>query len=115
MEISTLLNSYPFVKGWDVIYLKRTHEALHLKMKIYFSDGCELHTNEYVAFNTRKYAFHFQDKAMNMLMRWDNAPHHKEIDTYPFHLHNGKQVMPSSAMQLKDILEYLKKVFYEHT
>ena len=38
------------------------------------------------------YAFHWESRAIDgLLYRWDNAPHHREISTFPHHLHNGSE------------------------
>ena len=38
-----------------------------------------------------KYRFHWQDRFGNLVKRWDNAPHHPEIETFPNHLHDGNE------------------------
>lgn len=38
-----------------------------------------------------KYRFHWQDTFGNLLKRWDNAPHHPEIKTFPNHVHDGNE------------------------
>ena len=35
-----------------------------------------------------KYSFHWQDAAGQLLKRWDNAAHHREISTHPHHVHD---------------------------
>ena len=38
------------------------------------------------------YAFHWERRAIDgLLYRWDNAPHHREISTFPHHLHSGSE------------------------
>jgi len=46
------------------------------------------------------------DKRKKPVFRYDNAPHHKKIPTFPFHKHlqNGK-VIESSIPQFHEILE----------
>ena len=45
-----------------------------------------------------------------MIKRWDNAKHHPEIKTFPFHMHPGeeKEVKESGAMELFDVLKILE-------
>jgi hypothetical protein len=38
---------------------------------------------------TTKYRYHWQTGSGKLIKRWDNAPHHPEIDTFPDHLHDG--------------------------
>ncbi|OYT38821.1 MAG: hypothetical protein B6U86_06000 [Candidatus Altiarchaeales archaeon ex4484_43] len=34
-----------------------------------------------------KYRFHYQDNEGRLIVRWDNAKHHPEVNTYPDHKH----------------------------
>jgi len=40
----------------------------------------------------KKYRHHWQSHDGQVIKRWDNAPHHPEIDTFPHHLHNGSEI-----------------------
>lgn len=48
----------------------------------------------------------------NLLIRWDNAYHHKNIITYPFHKHVGKENAIESAneISLYEVLAYIRQV-----
>ena len=37
----------------------------------------------------RTYRHHWQSRNGQIRKRWDNAPHHPEVDTFPHHLHDG--------------------------
>jgi hypothetical protein len=52
-----------------------------------------------------KYKYQWQSPEGNLLKRWDNAPHHKEINTFPDHVHDPDGVSPSPAMNLEWILD----------
>ena len=38
-----------------------------------------------------KYRHHWQDRNGLLIKRWDNAPHYRSIDTFPYHLHDGAE------------------------
>jgi hypothetical protein len=63
-----------------------------------------------------KYRFHWQDKFGNLVKRWDNAPHHPEIETFPNHLHDGaennvvKFQHCSSLEMLMSVIEKIQSV-----
>ena len=40
---------------------------------------------------TTKYRYHWQTGSGKLIKRWDNAPHHPEIATFPDHLHDGSE------------------------
>lgn len=39
----------------------------------------------------KRYRHHWQNHDGQVIKRWDNAPHHLEIDTFPHHLHDGSE------------------------
>ncbi|MBT9139319.1 MAG: hypothetical protein DDT31_01903 [Syntrophomonadaceae bacterium] len=53
-----------------------------------------------------KYRFHWMDVNDGMVFRYDNAPHHPEIATYPHHKHikGEKMLGQSKEVGLKDVL-----------
>lgn len=90
----------------------------YIKGKLYLYSGFTLHVAEYVAIQAgvpqiSKYRYHLQDRDDNFIARWDNAPHHQEIPTYPFHKHcqNGEIIsslemdIPRVLIELDDVLK----------
>ncbi len=55
------------------------------------------------------YSFHWQDINNNLIIRWDNSPHHKEISTYPHHKHIRGTTEPSKEISLKEVMVYIEK------
>ncbi len=41
------------------------------------------------------------------IIRWDNVPHHHEIETYPYHKHKNNIVVESKKMDIRSVLEEL--------
>ena len=56
-----------------------------------------------------KYSFHWQTENKELIKRWDNAPHHPEIATYPHHVHDGSEdsVFPYLPVDIEDIFKLL--------
>ncbi|HHJ07162.1 MAG TPA: hypothetical protein ENK24_06655 [Anaerolineae bacterium] len=56
-----------------------------------------------------KYSFQWQSSNGALKKRWDNAPHHPEIETYPSHVHvaNDDVVLPHPPVTITDILELI--------
>ena len=63
----------------------------------------------------RNYSFHLQDKTDNLIIRWDNAPHHSNVATYPHHKHDKeKKVFESTEISISEVIEIiLKKITHE--
>ena len=64
------------------------------------------------------YAFHWERRALDgLLYRWDDAPHHREISTFPHHLHSGSEShvvesqLPSDSSEsaLRHVLGFIEK------
>lgn len=53
-----------------------------------------------------KYSYHRQ-KNNELLIRWDNAPHHRELPTFPFHVHRKYGIFESKEMTVEDVLKEL--------
>lgn len=53
-----------------------------------------------------KYSYHYQDKKERLIFRYDMAPHHKEIDTFPHHKHtHTNRVIKADDPSLAKILD----------
>lgn len=55
---------------------------------------------------TTKYRHHWQNQAGQLLKRWDNAPHHQPVVSFPHHVHEGSEnnVGDHSPVNALDIL-----------
>lgn len=61
------------------------------------------------------YSYHWQKADGTLIKRWDNVPHHKELDTFPHHLHLAKgKVVRFSKITLKKILDEIEKTIIVH-
>jgi len=59
------------------------------------------------------YSYHWQTRAGLLIKRWDNAPHHKELEGFPGHLHDGDKVKPSKPMTLAKVLQVVTRAVVE--
>lgn len=51
-----------------------------------------------------KYKYQWQSKNGDLLVRWDNVPHHPKIDSFPYHMHDKDGVHSSPSMNLESII-----------
>lgn len=75
-----------------------------------FKDGSIFHFKEVLLGKSREYRFHYMDERNNLISRWDTAPHHRELKTYPYHVHLSDGVKESKAVSLIDILDKIETV-----
>ncbi len=80
-----------------------------LKIRAELINGWQLQVWEHETPAARRYAYHVFD-ADAMVMRWDNAPHHRDISTFPHHKHMGEEIAESEEMQISDVLAELEKM-----
>ncbi|MCE7734208.1 MAG: hypothetical protein GPJ54_04960, partial [Candidatus Heimdallarchaeota archaeon] len=48
------------------------------------------------------------------ILRWDNAPHHPKIVTFPHHKH-APDPQASDEIQLKEVLRYIENIFKQES
>ena len=60
--------------------------------------------------NKIKYRYHYMDKDKNLIFRYDNATHHKNLKTYPHHKHLKDSIAESYEMNLFDVLLEIKEI-----
>ena len=102
----------------NVAYDKRGTYKGFIRGDLLFSDNSTLHLREFI--NARldierlMYAYQYMDADGNLIFRYDNSGHHRELSllTYPHHKHNGNQdnIIPSSAPSLHDILVEIENI-----
>ena len=59
------------------------------------------------------YIYHYQDRKGNLIFRYDNAPHHPEVETHPEHKHVGTRVVAARRPDLADVLREIDDIIYK--
>lgn len=108
MEILKWLDASPAVRSYQVLDFKTFGDGRYYKLKVEMVDRSVLHAREYATSTERNYAFHWQDELHALRIRWDNAPHHRGMATYPHHKHVGSEMRPSKEITFHDVLKYIE-------
>ncbi len=117
-QLDELLSASPAVRDVEVIRRTRRdtegERVLHYRYRVLLTDGGLVEMSERLVemrgmVTTTKYRHHWQDKHGHLLKRWDNAPHHPEIETFPDHLHDGteEQVLSHAAITGLEVLQHI--------
>jgi hypothetical protein len=117
-QIDELLSASPAVRDIEIIRrtLRNTEweNVLHYRYRVLLSDGGLVEMSERLVemrgeVTTTKYRYHWQDGHGHLLKRWDNAPHHPSMETFPNHLHDGaeERVVSHMAITGLEVLEYI--------
>src|SRR4030067_368066 len=97
------------IVNYSVSEYRRYGSARSLVAVVEFKDKSFLHVKDYLFLDgKRKYSYHWQDANGNLITRWDNSPHHREIFTFPHHKHLPNGVVDSRERTIKDVLKIIK-------
>ncbi len=84
------------------------------KLRLRFADGSFL---DVWLSADRDYAYHWEQRRQRgRLYRWDNAPHHPRVSTFPDHFHDGDEstiieshLSPTPEAALRQVLEFVRR------
>ncbi|MFQ5603948.1 MAG: DUF6516 family protein [bacterium] len=109
MEIIRCLEQSEIVKEFKIQDFKLIEHGFYLKILAILINNTELYIREYSDSMDRSYSYHWQGEDKKLIMRWDNAPHHKRLESYPHHVHVGEQVSPNLSISCSEILKIIEK------
>jgi hypothetical protein len=109
MEILRLLDQANWIIDYEVQDYKQWQNGFYYRLKIQFEDNSVLFVREYADENERNYAFHWQDENYQIITRWDNAPHHRHIVTFPHHKHTPEGIVESLEISLPEVIEEIQQ------
>lgn len=89
----------------------------YLRVRVDLGDGGFLEMAEYFVIDAnsvtvKRYRHHWMDRSQATLKkRWDNAPHHPELQGFPHHVHDGSEsnVVSGSAMSINDVIAFVEQ------
>ncbi|MCI5228009.1 MAG: hypothetical protein D3918_15500 [Candidatus Electrothrix sp. AX2] len=93
---------------------KRSLYIGFIEGRLTFLDGSSLRFMEFINLRAEtkryKYSYHYQDADDKLIFRYDMAPHHQDIGTFPHHKHAADgEVLESTAPSLADVLEEVEQ------
>jgi hypothetical protein len=96
-------------------HCNESEQILLFRLKVYFIDHSTLELFERVlVMNSEtertKYSYHWQNNNNKLIHRWDNAPHHPELSSFPHHQHNPSETIASSDISGLDILKHIARI-----
>ena len=106
-HIVACLRQSPLVRDLEIVEMIDEANVQLLRLRAEIIDGSLLYVREAIFPRTSKYSYHWQTRTGEMLLRWDNAPHHSEISTHPHHKHDGERIGPSARVSIEDVLTEL--------
>ena len=94
----------------EKLELSEEEHVSKVKAKLKLFDGTALWIREiWIEDKIETYSYYWLRPDETIIMGWDNAPHHKEIVSFPHHKHIGNKIEPSQQMNINDVLSFIKK------
>lgn len=111
-QIESVIKDCPVVSRFSITFDEIDIDVGYLKGKLELVDGSVLHFIEYVEIKDNeadclKYKYQWQSENEELITRWDNVPHHKELDTFPHHMHDDKGITASPKIDLKTVIDII--------
>jgi len=108
-EIINFLKQSEIVSWIEILELVDEPSVQSIKIKAKLTGGTFFFIQETTSKNGNKYSYHWQTGDNKLLLRWDNAPHYKEIETFPHHKHVGKKIEPSYKLSIEEVLQCIEE------
>lgn len=112
-DLNATLTSSPIVRDIEIDDEFITSVSGFLDCTVELIDESTLYITEYFTISGEnikrdKYSYHLLKKG-ELIIRWDNAPHHRELSTFPYHVHDKDGVHESKEMTMEEILDEISE------
>lgn len=92
-----------------------TDTRCNLRIRLRFADNSLLEISEAITLtaetlNWLSYRYHYQTADGALIFRYDNAPHHIELRTYPDHKHTAVAVVDSTHPTIEEVLREIQVI-----
>ena len=107
--IEAAIHDCAIVATYNLNTVQLSPNTAYLEGEVFFTDGSRLVFFEFLrsaltSLNREKYRYHFMDASNQLVFRYDNAPHHPKIATFPHHKHRPTGVADSLAPRFEQVL-----------
>jgi hypothetical protein len=106
-ELEGELRDYPTIRSYALTRKVYNLQQGFIGGKIVFENAHSLEFVEVIDMEQSgkvKYRYQYMDEVQNLIFRYDNAPHHPDVRTFPHHKHTSGGVAESREPDLKDVL-----------
>lgn len=115
LNLQATIHAAPHVLRSDMHFEEIDVNECYVRGVLSFMGGFELHISEYAVTEptvTRlKYRYHLQASDGRLVSRWDNAPHHLQISSFPDHRHDEHdEIHSASPMDVPTLLDAVLQI-----
>lgn len=106
-EIEVAIQAFPHIDSYSLNKKVYNNSIGYIRGSITLENGCRLDFIEMKQIGLPgkiKYRYQYMDKQHTTIFRYDNAPHHKNLHTYPHHKHTVAGIIACSEPSLHEVL-----------
>lgn len=107
-KILKLFKKISIIVNYTIKDFRSGIDFYYYKAELDLKGESKLYIREFISKDEHNYSYHWQDKNGQLIIRWDNSPHHKSISTFPHHKHNP-EIAKSFETNLESVLRYIEK------
>ncbi|NKQ36785.1 MAG: hypothetical protein HF973_14375 [Chloroflexi bacterium] len=116
LEVETVLQAFSNIRTY--VLKKKVYNSSqgYIGRSIFFENGHQLDFIEvkHVDFADKiKYRYQYMDEEQSLIFRYDNAPHHKHIATFPHHKHTPIGIIACAEPTLRDVLFKIAQIIHK--
>lgn len=111
--LSNVLRKFKdLIEAIEDLEISHKNVVSRARAKLRLSDGSMLWLREvWVKDGMVAYSYYWLNPDEKLIIGWDNAPHHKKLETFPHHRHIGNKIEDSQARNLTDMFNFIKDFF----
>lgn len=115
-QLKVLLTDFPHVLNQKITYELGDPDEAYIKGEVILADGSKLALAEFLekskkGWKIERYRYHLMNKNNELIFRYDNAPHHPKIKTFPHHKHLSEIVTLSQRPSFKKLMDEALKIY----
>jgi hypothetical protein len=102
-SLKQLITSDPYFISMEILREESNMASGFIQLKVQLIKNASLRIFEYFEESKGVHTYRYQllDDQNNPIIRWDNAPHHRNLSTFPHHYHYQNTVFESPQYTLQ--------------
>lgn len=108
IQIENAIRHSALVVTYDLVKVQLSSGTGYIEGQVTFIDNSRFVFFEFLRqtaaeVECEKYRYHFMNSDDQLIFRYDNAPHHPEIATFPHHKHLPADLLENAAPNFADV------------
>ena len=107
LQVEMVLQEFPTIRSYALNKKIYNSRQGIIGGKIVFENGSSLEFTEVIDSEQEskvKYRYHYMNTSQSIVFRYDNAPHHPQVKSFPHHKHTTRTVKASREPDLRSVL-----------